>query len=75
MKSRREDIQIFAIVPEFFINAPLLTAIPFAKYAEAAVPPAATYSPSVLDRPSTIEYLTSHHHTRLWTIELDRNLH
>jgi hypothetical protein len=37
-------LQIFAIVPEFLIIAPLVNVIPLARYAPAAVPPAATYT-------------------------------
>ena len=38
-----QDIQIFAIVPEFLINAPLVKVKPLAIYPAAAVPPATAY--------------------------------
>jgi hypothetical protein len=37
------DVQIFAIVPEFLIRAPLVIVRPLAIYPAAAVPPATAY--------------------------------
>lgn len=41
--AREMDVQIFAIVPEFLINAPFVIVNPFAIYPAAAVPPATAY--------------------------------